>query len=110
MAGPELNSVSWKKEQPDWWKDVKGCDKFDKALKVYDSAFKDLQRGKTDNDKKLAVDKCLTALVTMDVVWGKMKPAQQKSAAKNGKNEFAKKLAGAEKGLKGMKAKLEGLQ
>ncbi len=106
MAGPELNSVSWKKEQPDWWKDIKGSDKFDKALKLYDSAFKDLQKGKTADDKRLAVDKCLQALVSMNGVWGKMKPAQQKSAAKNGKNEFAKKLAGAEKGLLGMKAKL----
>ena len=106
MAGPELNTVSWKKEQPDWWTDVKDYKKFDKALKNYDSAFKELQKAKTDDNKKLAVDKCLTELAIMNVVWGKMKPAQQKSAAKNGKNEFATKLAGLEKGLEGMKAKL----
>ena len=106
MAGPELNSVSWKKEQPDWWSDIKDSKVFDKALKLYDSAFKDLQKGKTAGDKKLAVDKCLKALATMDAVWSKMKPVQQKTAAKNGKNDFASKISGAEKGLNGMKAKL----
>ena len=106
MAGPELNSASWKKEQPDWWSDIKDYKVFDKALKLYDSAFKDLQKGKTAGDKKLAIDKCLKALANMDAVWSKMKPVQQKTAAKNGKNDFASKIAGAEKGLNGMKAKL----